>query len=42
MERTVEILPYGKTMRDLVSGKDVTITEEMTFAPRQVMILQNF
>lgn len=42
MERTVEILPYGTTMRDLVSGKDVTITEEMTFAPRQVMILQNF
>lgn len=42
MERTAEILPYGKTMRDLVSGKDVTITEEMTFAPRQVMILQNF
>lgn len=42
MERTVEILPYGKTMRDLVSGKDVTITEEMTFTPRQVMILQNF
>lgn len=42
MERTLEILPYGKTMRDLVSGKDVTITEEMTFAPRQVMILQNF
>lgn len=42
MERTVEILPYGKTMRDLVSGNDVTITEEMTFAPRQVMILQNF
>lgn len=42
MERTLEILPYGTTMRDLVSGKDVTITEEMTFAPRQVMILQNF
>ena len=35
MERTLEILPYGTTMRDLVSGKDVTITEEMTFAPRQ-------
>lgn len=42
MERTLEILPYGTTMRDLVSGKDVTITDEMTFAPRQVMILQNF
>lgn len=42
MERTLEILPYGTTMRDLVSGKDMTITEVMTFAPRQVMILQNF
>lgn len=42
MERTLEILPYGTTMHDLVSGNDVTITEEMTFAPRQVMILQNF
>lgn len=42
MERTLEILPYGTTMRDLVSGNYVTITEEMTFAPRQVMILQNF
>lgn len=42
MERTLEILPYGTTMHDLVSGKDVTIAEEMTFAPRQVMILQNF
>jgi len=42
MERTAEILPYGTRMHDLVSGQDVTITEEMTFAPRQVMILQNF
>lgn len=42
MERTLEILPYGTTMRDLVSGKDMTITEVMTFASRQVMILQNF
>lgn len=42
MERTLEILPYGTIMNDLVSGAPVTITEEMTFAPRQVMILQNF
>lgn len=42
MERTVEILPYGRTMHDLISGRDVTISEEMTFAPRQIMVLQNF
>jgi len=42
MERTVEILPYGTRLHDLVSDQDVTIAEEMTFAPRQVMILQNF
>lgn len=42
MERTVEILPYGTTMHDIISDTDVTIAEEMTFSPRQVMILQNF
>lgn len=42
MNRTVEILPYGTTLHDLISGSDVTITEEMTFAPRQIMILTNF
>lgn len=42
MERTLEILPYGTTMTDLISGIPVTITEKMTFAPRQVMILHNF
>lgn len=42
MERTLEILPYGETRRDIVTGEDVTIAEKMTFAPRQVMILQNF
>lgn len=42
MERTREILPYGTTLTDIISGKPVTITEEMTFSPRQVMILQNF
>lgn len=42
MERTVEVLPIGTTMYDLISGRDVTITEEMTFAPREVMVLQNF
>ncbi|MDE6006468.1 MAG: glycoside hydrolase family 13 protein [Muribaculaceae bacterium] len=42
MERTLEILPYGTKMHDVISGKDVTIEEEMQFAPRQVMILQNW
>lgn len=39
MERTLEILPYGTVLHDMISGKDVTITEEMTFSPRQIMIL---
>lgn len=39
MERTLEVLPYGSRHHDVVSGKDVTISEEMTFAPRQVMVL---
>ncbi len=42
MERTLEILPYGAQLRDIVSGKEVTIEPEMSFEPRQVMILQNF
>ena len=42
MERTVEILPYGTSLRDIISGENVIIDKEMKFAPRQVMILQNF
>ena len=42
MERTAEILPYGTTLTDIITGHPVTITPEMTFSPRQVMILQNF
>lgn len=42
MERTLEIMPYGTRLHDIISGHDVEITEEMTFAPRQVMILQNW
>ena len=42
MERTLEILPYGTRLHDIISGEDVTIAEQMTFAPRQVMVLQNF
>lgn len=42
MERTLEILPYGTTLHDIITGQDVTIEPEMTFAPRQVLILQNW
>lgn len=42
MERTLEILPYGTSLRDIISGENVIIDKEMKFAPRQVMILQNF
>lgn len=42
MERTLEILPYGTTLKNIIDGRDVTVAEEMTFAPREVMILQNW
>lgn len=42
MERTLEILPYGTSLRDIISGENVIVEKEMKFAPRQVMILQNF
>ncbi len=42
MERTVEVMPYGSEWTDIITGQPVTIEETMTFAPRQVMILQNF
>ena len=42
MERTLEILPYGTRLHNILTDKDVIIEETMTFAPREVMILQNF
>lgn len=42
MNRTLEIMPYGTKMRNILNGSDVIITEEMTFAPREIMILQNW
>lgn len=42
MERTLEILPYGTRLHDIISDNDVTIEENMTFAPRQIMVLQNW
>ncbi len=41
MERTLEILPYGATRRDMLTGKTFTVEEEMTFPPRALYILEN-
>lgn len=41
MERTLEILPYGSQRRDMLTEKTVTIEPEMTFSPRQILILEN-
>lgn len=40
MAQYVEIMPYGTTLRDMLTGKDVTITEEMTFPAREILILE--
>lgn len=42
MARTEEVLPFETSYKDIISGDSVTIEKEMTFAPRQIMILQNF
>lgn len=41
MEQTAEILPYGTVMTDMLTGDKVTIEPQMTFAPRQLYILEN-
>lgn len=41
MERTLEILPYGSQLRDMLTGETITISPEMTFSPRQILILEN-
>lgn len=41
MERTIEILPYGSQRRDMLTGETITISPEMTFSPRQILILEN-
>lgn len=41
MEQTLEILPYGTKLTDMLTGEPVTITEKMTFAPRALYILEN-
>ena len=40
MEQTLEILPYGTVKRDMLSGKDVTVMEQMTFPSRALYILE--
>lgn len=42
MNRTLEVLPYGTKLTNILDGSDVTISEEMTFGPREVLILQNW
>ncbi|MDE7109047.1 MAG: cyclomaltodextrinase C-terminal domain-containing protein, partial [Muribaculaceae bacterium] len=42
MERTIEELPEGASFKDALTGKTVTIGKEMTFSPREILILQNF
>lgn len=41
MSQTAEVLPFGSVRRDMLSGETVTISEEMTFEPRQLLILEN-
>ncbi len=40
MEQTLEILPYGTRKRDLLTGQDVVITEQMEFPARALYILE--
>lgn len=40
MEPTLEILPYGTRLRDVLSDTVVTITPTMDFAPRALYILE--
>ncbi|MCF0220414.1 MAG: glycoside hydrolase family 13 protein [Muribaculaceae bacterium] len=40
-DRYAEILLLGTKLRDMLSGKDVVIEAERTFAPREILILEN-
>ncbi len=42
MERTLEILPYGTVMTDMLTGKKLTIDKNLSFPARGIYILQNF
>ncbi|MDE6415476.1 MAG: cyclomaltodextrinase C-terminal domain-containing protein [Duncaniella sp.] len=41
MTPTLEIMPFGTRLRDMLTGETITITPEMTFAPRAIYILEN-
>ena len=41
MDRTAEVLPFGSTWRDALTGASVTVTPRMEFAPRQILILES-
>lgn len=42
MSRYAEIIKPGTVLTDIISGNKVTIAPEMTFTPRQILVLQNF
>ncbi len=42
MENTIECLPYGSVWTDIMKNENVIIKPEMSFTPRQILILQNF
>ena len=41
MEQTLEIMPYGTRMRDVISGAEIVIDDEMTFPARAVYVLED-
>ncbi|MDE6582557.1 MAG: glycoside hydrolase family 13 protein [Duncaniella sp.] len=41
MTPTLEIMPFGTRLRDMLTGETITITPEMTFAPRAIYIFEN-
>lgn len=42
MTRTLEILPFGTRLTNVLDGSGITIEKSMTFTPRQILILQNW
>ncbi|MCC8117692.1 MAG: glycoside hydrolase family 13 protein [Bacteroidales bacterium] len=40
MNQTAESLPIGSSRRDVLTDENVTISETMTFSPRQILILE--
>ncbi len=42
MERTAEVLPYGSTWTDALTGKKFTVEQQLHLTPREILILQNW